>query len=113
LKAKEFSHSWSIFQLGTLDATNMIPMATLPAVTFNVAVDIEDTITTAVRDLVLDRGLVVRMPDIQRSTHFNDPMLDSHFPTVEEVIEAWRVSLRVIKVNNIRWCYIGFHQIAR
>ena len=46
-----------------LDATDMVPMATKPAVTFDITVDIENTIATAVPDLVLHTGLVVRFPD--------------------------------------------------
>ena len=63
MKAKDFSNSWHIFKLGMLDATDMVPMATKPAVTFDIAVDIENTIATAVPDLVLHTGLVVRFPD--------------------------------------------------
>ena len=49
--------------VGMLDATNMVPMATKPAVMFNITVDIENTIATAVHGLVLHTGLVVRFPD--------------------------------------------------
>jgi len=45
-------------QLGTFDTANVVPTVTKPAVTLNITVDVEDTITmpgSAVTGLVLQR----------------------------------------------------------
>jgi len=77
LKSQDIFNSWSLLKFSMFDVTNMVPRGTSPAVSLNVGIDVQGSITGAVLGLVL-------------------------FPTVEELLNWLRVHPTVIKVNNVR-----------
>jgi hypothetical protein len=55
LKAQDLVRSWCCQQLGMLDATDVEPTGTMPAVPLDVTVDIKDTVARTVSGLFLER----------------------------------------------------------